>query len=231
MLYAASRSRKSEGCQSGLPTSGCTLTWNDAWSRASLGPMTLVNLSTVVLKSLARICCNSTTIVMSNNSHPCDCCARCARRLPPNIRARFTSERLLHAGHSSPRLPLMTSHSKQKTAFQRGRIRGSRRFLISAGIYTPTSVAEMWGATLHEITELFSVRMLPVFRWLSNSGPRARCPRKDAALEGVNFAVADDKSPCTRWPGEGGGVFRVRDNPATREQSGRWGGPHPFPRI
>jgi hypothetical protein len=68
MLYAASRSGKqSGGCRSILSTAGFTLTWNDARSRASFGPITLVNLSTVVLKSLACISCNSTVIVMSNN--------------------------------------------------------------------------------------------------------------------------------------------------------------------
>jgi hypothetical protein len=139
MLYAASRSRKeSEGCRSSLSTAGFTLMWNDARSRASFGPITLVNLSTVVLKSLACICCNSTTIVMSNNppSHSSECCALCASKLPPSIRARLTSERLLHAGHSSPRLLLMTSQSRQKTAFQRGRTPASRWFLVSANIYT-----------------------------------------------------------------------------------------------
>jgi hypothetical protein len=139
MLYAASRSRKeSEGCRSSLSTAGFTLMWNDARSRASFGPITLVNLSTVVLKSLACICCNSTTIVMSNNplSHSSECCVLCASKLPPSIRARLTSERLLHAGHSSPRLLLMTSQSRQKTAFQRGRTPASRWFLVSANIYT-----------------------------------------------------------------------------------------------
>src|ERR1700674_5708764 len=67
-LYAASRSRKqSEGCRSSLFTAGFTWMWNDARSPASFGPITLVNRSTVVLKSLACICCNSTAIVMSNN--------------------------------------------------------------------------------------------------------------------------------------------------------------------
>jgi hypothetical protein len=68
MLYAASRSGKqSQGFRSSLSTAGFTLMWNDARSRASFGPSTLVNLSTVVLKSLACICCNSIVIVMSNN--------------------------------------------------------------------------------------------------------------------------------------------------------------------
>jgi len=68
MLYAASRSGKqSEGCRSSLSTAGFTLMWNDARSRASFEPITLVNLSTVVLKSLACICCNSIVIAMSNN--------------------------------------------------------------------------------------------------------------------------------------------------------------------
>jgi hypothetical protein len=66
--YAASRSGKqSGGCRSILSTAGFTLMWNDARSPASFGPITLVNLSTVVLKSFACICCNSTAIVMSNN--------------------------------------------------------------------------------------------------------------------------------------------------------------------
>ena len=38
---------------------------------------------------------------------------------------------------------------------------------------------EMWEATLHEITESFSVCMLPLFQWLGNSGPRHDFPRKD----------------------------------------------------
>ena len=139
MLYAASRSGKqSEGCRSSLSTAGFTLMWNDARSRASFGPITLVNLSTVVLKSLACVCCNSIVIVMSNNplSHFRKCCALCASKLPPSIRARLTSERLLHAAHSSPRLLLMTSQSRQRTAFQRGRTPASRSFLVLANIYT-----------------------------------------------------------------------------------------------
>jgi hypothetical protein len=68
MLYAASRSGKqSEGCRSSLSPAGFTLMWNDARSSASFGPITLVNLSTVVLKFLACICCNSIVMVMSNN--------------------------------------------------------------------------------------------------------------------------------------------------------------------
>jgi hypothetical protein len=68
MLYAASRSGKeSGGWKSSLSAAGFTLMWNDARSRASFGPITLVSLSTVVLKSLACTCCNSTVIVMSNN--------------------------------------------------------------------------------------------------------------------------------------------------------------------
>ena len=52
MLYAASRSGKqSGGCRSILSNAGFTLTWNDARSRASLGPITLVNFSTVVQRS------------------------------------------------------------------------------------------------------------------------------------------------------------------------------------
>ena len=137
MLYAASRSGKqSEGCTSSLATAGFTLMWNEARSRASFGPITLVNLSTVVLKSLTCICSNSIVIVMSNNPLSHSCCALCASKLPPSIRARLTSERLLHAAHSSPRLLLMTSQSRQKTAFQRGRTPASRWFLVLANIYT-----------------------------------------------------------------------------------------------
>jgi hypothetical protein len=172
MLYAASRSRKeSEGCRSSLSTAGFTLMWNDARSRASFGPITLVNLSTVVLKSLACIFCNSTTIVMSNNplSHSSECCALCASKLPPSIRARLTSERLLHAGHSSPRLLLMTSQSRQKTAFQRGELLRPDGSLFRR-TYTPTSVAEMWAATFNKNTASFSMcsmgEELPIFSGL-----------------------------------------------------------------
>jgi len=71
MLYAASRSGKqSKGCRSSLSTAGFTVMWNDARSRASFGPITVVNLSTVVLKSLGCICCNSIVMVMSNNPLP-----------------------------------------------------------------------------------------------------------------------------------------------------------------
>ena len=135
--YAASRSGKqSEGCKSSLSSAGVTLMWNEARSRASLEPITVVSLSTVVLKSLAGICCNSIEIEMSNNplSHPC--CALWASKLPPSIRARFTSERLLHAAHSAPRLLLMTSQSRQKTAFERGRTPAFKWFLVPANIYT-----------------------------------------------------------------------------------------------
>ncbi len=146
MLYAASRSGKqSEGCTSSLATAGFTLMWNDARSRASFGPITLVNLSTVVLKSLACICCTSIVIVMSNNP---PCCALCASKLPPSIRARLTSERLLQAAHSSPRLLLMTSQSRQKTAFERGRTPASRWFLVPANIYT-NLCSEMWAAVFN----------------------------------------------------------------------------------
>jgi len=118
--------------------------WNDAWSRARLGPITLVSRSTVVLKSLACICGNSIVTVRSNNRpSPWKCCDLCASKLPPSIRARLTSERLLHAAHSSPRLLLMTSQSRQKTAFQRGRTPASRWFFVPADIYT-NPVAEMW---------------------------------------------------------------------------------------
>jgi len=73
---------------------------------------------------------------MSNNPLSHSCCALCASKLPPSIRARLTSERLLHAAHSSPRLLLMTSQSRQKTAFERGRTPASRWFLVPANIYT-----------------------------------------------------------------------------------------------
>ena len=147
--YAASCSGKqSEGCRSSLSTAGFTLMWNEARSRASFGPITLVNLSTVVLKSLACICSNSIVIVMSNNPLSHSCCALCASKLPPSIRARLTSERLLHAAHSSPRLLLMTSQSRQKTAFERGRTPASRWFLVPANIYT-NLCSEMWAAVFN----------------------------------------------------------------------------------
>src|SRR5260370_16545640 len=66
------------------------------------------------------------------------------------------SERLLHAAHSSPRLLLMTSQSRQKTAFQRGRTPASRWFLVPANIYT-NPVAEMWAAILNKNTASFSM--------------------------------------------------------------------------
>ena len=133
VLYAASRSGKqSEGCRSSLVTAGFTLMWNDAPSIASFGPITLVNLSTTVVKLLACICCNSTVIVMSNN--PPHRCALCASKLPSSIRARLTIERLLHAVHSSARPLPMTSQSRQKTAFQRGRATASESFLVPVSI-------------------------------------------------------------------------------------------------
>src|SRR5580704_16727576 len=63
------------GRRSSLFTAGFTLMWNDARSNPSFGPITPVNLSTVVLKFLACICCNSIVIVMSNN--PLSRCALC----------------------------------------------------------------------------------------------------------------------------------------------------------
>ena len=147
--YAASCSGKqSEGCRSSLSAAGFTLMWNEARSRASFGPITLVNLSTVVLKSLACICSNSIVIVMSNNPLSPSCCALCASKLPPSIRPRLTSERLLHAAHSSPRLLLTTSQSRQKTAFERGRTPASRWFLVPAHIYT-NLCSEMWAAVFN----------------------------------------------------------------------------------
>ena len=136
-FYAASRSGKqSERCWSSLSTAGFTLMWNEARSRASFGPITVVNLSTVVLKSLACISCNSIVIVMSNNPPSRSFCALCASKLPPSIRAKLTTERLLHAVHSSPRLLLMTSQSRQRTAFESGRTPASRWFLVPANICT-----------------------------------------------------------------------------------------------
>jgi hypothetical protein len=38
--------------------------WSMGYSRASFGAITLLNLSSVVVKSLAYNCCNSTVIVM-----------------------------------------------------------------------------------------------------------------------------------------------------------------------
>jgi hypothetical protein len=121
-IHAAYRSEKSSERWKYVSTPGVTLIWNVARFRASFGPITLVNLSTVVLKSLAYICCNSTVIVTSNNpfSPSCKCCARCASKLPPSMRARVTSDRPLQEGHSSPRLLLMSSQSRQKTAVERG---------------------------------------------------------------------------------------------------------------
>src|SRR6266704_2980753 len=84
-------------------------------------------------KSLAFTCCNSTAIVMSNTPLSRRC-ARCSSKLPPSIRARLTTERLLQEGHSSPRLLLITSQSRQKTAFQIGRMFSSGWFLKVADI-------------------------------------------------------------------------------------------------
>jgi hypothetical protein len=88
-------------------------------------------LSMVVLKSLAFTCCNWTAIVMSNTP-PSLRCARCASKLPPSIRARLTTDPLLQEEHSSPRLLLMTSQSRQKTAFQRGRMFSSGWWFLKA---------------------------------------------------------------------------------------------------
>jgi len=153
---------------------------NDARACASFGPITLVNRSTVVLKSLACICCNSTAIVMSNNpfSHSCECCALCACKLPPSIRARLTSERPLHAGHSSPRLTLMTSQSRQKTAFKRGRTPASRWFLVSADIYTNLCRPDI-GLHSRRIQRRSQYVSCQSFQWLSQTWSQARFPRKD----------------------------------------------------
>jgi hypothetical protein len=143
-LYATSLSRKqSEGCRSRFSL-GFAVVWNDARSVASFGPTTPVNLSMVVLKSLAFICCNSIVIVMSYNPllHSGECCNLCASKLPPSIRARLTTERLLQAAHSSPRPLLMISQSRHITAFQRGtRSAASRWFLVSPSITHLPSVA------------------------------------------------------------------------------------------
>src|SRR5260370_30974732 len=106
---------------------------------------------------------------MSNNPLSHSCCALCASKLPPSIRARLTSERLLHAVHSSPRLLLMTSQSRQKTAFQRGRTPASRWFLVPANIYT-NHVAEMWAAILNKNTASYPMCKLskPSAMWLAD---------------------------------------------------------------
>src|SRR5208282_1547116 len=77
------------------------------------------------------------------------CCALCASKLPPSIRARLMSEWLLQAAHSPPRLLLMTSQSRQKTAFQRGRTPASKWFFVPANIYT-NPVAEMQATILNK---------------------------------------------------------------------------------
>ena len=56
----------------------------------------------------------------------------CSRKLPPRIRARFTSERLPQAWHSVPRLLLMASQSRQKTAVPRGTTSGCGSFHVPA---------------------------------------------------------------------------------------------------
>ena len=124
LLYAASRSGKeSEPWELSPSSVGFTLMQKVAWSCASFGPITLVNLSRIVVRSLAYICCNSTLIEMSNTplSHSRNCCTRYANKLPPSIRARLTSDRPLQTGHSPLRLLLIVSQSKQETAFQRWR--------------------------------------------------------------------------------------------------------------
>jgi hypothetical protein len=51
-------------CDLILSSEGFTSMWSMACSRASFGAITLLNLSSVVVKSLAYNCCNSTVIVM-----------------------------------------------------------------------------------------------------------------------------------------------------------------------
>jgi hypothetical protein len=72
--------------------------------------------------------------VTSNNSDSRDFCARCAAKLPPRTRARLTSDRPLHAGHSSPELLLINSQSQQKTEFHTGRRLASGRFVMGASM-------------------------------------------------------------------------------------------------
>jgi hypothetical protein len=65
------RTREGPARKASTPPGCCgvsTLTWNDAWPRASVGPITFVSLSMVVVKSLACICRNSTVILTSNNT-------------------------------------------------------------------------------------------------------------------------------------------------------------------
>src|SRR5207302_5105496 len=65
-----------------------------------------------------------------------DWCSRCANKLPAKIRARLTSDRPLQTGHLSLRLLLITSQSRQKTAFKRGRPPASNRFFAGSTIHT-----------------------------------------------------------------------------------------------
>ncbi len=114
------RGTRSDGYRSTASIAGFTVMWNEALSRASFGPIALVNLSTVTLKSLACICCNSIVTSTMSKNQLSESCLPCARaELPPSIRSRLTIERLLHTAHPSPRLLLMTSQSRQKTALER----------------------------------------------------------------------------------------------------------------
>src|ERR1700739_3468481 len=61
---------------------------------------------------------------------------------------------------SSPRLLLMSSQSRQKTAFKRERTPASRWFLVSANISTDFLSAEMSAATLDNNTASFSICQL-----------------------------------------------------------------------
>jgi len=56
----------------------------------------------------------------------------CSRKQPPRIRAKLTSEWLPQAWHSVPRLLLMASQSRQKTAVPSGTTSGWGSFHVAA---------------------------------------------------------------------------------------------------
>src|ERR1017187_3741772 len=108
----------------------------------------------------------------------------------------------------------MTSQSRQKTAFQRGRTPASRWFLFPANIYTYL-VAEMCAATFNKNTALFSMCNLSEFSVPEPTLAAGTISRKDnwAAWRIPRCDIVGDKSrlhSLTRRPGV---VSAARQNP------------------
>src|ERR1022692_2485903 len=96
----------------------------------------------------------------------------------------------------------MTSQSRQKTAFQRGRTPASRWFLFPANIYTYL-VAEMWAATFNKNTALFSMCNLSEFSVPEPTLAAGTISRKDnwAAWRIPRCDIVGDKSRLhSSWP-------------------------------